>query len=91
MGATALAERPTDDSAPRIEIDTEPTDPNAQSANRSTTPHASVDWMVGFDEGRHRGSSEVLDALEAALVSVGVGEDVAKIIVARVRVRAEKP
>ena len=80
-----------DESAPRIEIDVEPTAPTAPSAARSTTPHASADWMVGFDEGRERGSTEVLDALEAALVAVGVTADVAKIIVARVRVRAERP
>jgi hypothetical protein len=54
-------------------------------------PHASVDWMAGYDEGRARGGAEILDALEAALVSVGVAEDVAKVIVARVRSRAEKP
>ena len=39
-------------------------------------PHATVDWMAGFDEGRTRGAAEVLEALEAALVAVGVGEDV---------------
>ena len=54
-------------------------------------PHATVDWMAGFDEGRTRGAAEVLEALEAALVAVGVGEDVARVIVARVRARAEKP
>ncbi len=77
-----------EDSIPFIEIDPEPSDPNAPSAGRKTTPHASVDWMTGFDEGRQRGSAEVLEALEAALVAVGVGEDVAKIIVRRVRNRA---
>ena len=82
-----------DDSAPDLEIDAEPTggtqvDPPSHG---KTTPHATVDWMVGFDEGRQRGASEILDALEAALISVGVGADVAKVIVARVRARAEKP
>ena len=81
----------TDDSAPRIEIDAEPTEANAPNASRSTLPHASADWMAGFDEGRQRGAAEILDALEAALISVGVGEDVAKVIVARVRTRAEMP
>jgi hypothetical protein len=81
-----------DDSIPRIEIDAEPTKANEDRPSRSlTTPHASVDWMAGFDEGRSRGSAEILEALEAALVSVGVGPDVAKLIVARVRARAEKP
>jgi hypothetical protein len=82
-----------DDSAPTTEIDAEPTgstevDPPSQG---QTTPNAAVDWMVGFDEGRQRGAAEILDALGAALVAVGVGEDVAKVIVARVRARAEKP
>lgn len=82
-----------DDSIPFIEIDaelSEPSSPNAPSQTRQTMPHASVDWMTGFDEGRQRGSSEVLEALEAALVAVGVGEDVAKVIVRRVRARAEE-
>jgi hypothetical protein len=78
-----------DDSIPFLEIEPEPSDPNAPSSGRSTMPHASADWMAGFDEGRQRGSVEVLEALEAALVSVGVGEDVAKVIVKRVRSRAE--
>jgi hypothetical protein len=83
----------SDDSAPRIEIDAEPTAANEgeRSSHSQTMPHASVDWMAGFDEGRQRGGAEILEALEAALVSVGVGEDVAKVIVARVRARAEKP
>ena len=85
----------SDDSAPRIEIDAEATAANPSEASRTfdgkTMPHATVDWMAGFDEGRARGAAEVLEALEAALVSVGVGEDVAKVIVARVRARAEKP
>jgi hypothetical protein len=78
-----------DDSIPFLEIDPEPSDPNAPSQGRSTLPHASVDWMAGFDEGRQRGSFEVLEALEAALVSVGVDESVAKVIVKRVRNRAD--
>ena len=81
-----------DDSAPSIEIDVEPTAANEQGATPGKTmPHASVDWMAGFDEGRQRGGAEILEALEASLVAVGVAEDVAKIIVARVRARAEKP
>lgn len=81
----------SDDSIPRIEIDAEPTDPNAPGASRKTTPHASVDWMAGFDAGRKQGSEEILEALEASLVAVGVGTDVANVIVARVRGRAERP
>ena len=82
-----------DDSAPSIEIDVEPTVANdgTGSSHGKTTPHASVDWMAGFDEGRQRGGAEILEALEAALVSVGVAEDVAKVIVARVRARADMP
>jgi hypothetical protein len=80
---------PEDDSAPDIEIDVEPTDPN--SASRATMPHASIDWMVGFDEGRQRGAAEMLDALSGALSEVGVPEDITKVIVARVRKRADKP
>ena len=83
-----------DDSVPRIEIeiDAEPTAANeARPSHSQTMPHASVDWMAGFDEGRARGGAEILEALESALVSVGVAEDVAKMIVARVRSRAEKP
>jgi hypothetical protein len=80
-----------EDSIPFIEIDPESSDPNGPGSSRKTMPHASVDWMTGFDEGRQRGSSEVLEALEAALVAVGVTEDVAKIIVRRVRNRAEEP
>jgi hypothetical protein len=79
-----------EDSIPFIEIEPEPSDPNAPSPSRKTMPHASVDWMTGFDEGRQRGSSDVLEALEAALVAVGVGEDVAKVIVRRVRSRSEE-
>jgi hypothetical protein len=82
----------SDDRVPRvIDIDAEPTAANEDRPSRGQTmPHASVDWMAGYDEGRARGGAEILDALEAALVSVGVGEDVAKLIVARVRTRAEQ-
>jgi hypothetical protein len=83
-----------DDSIPFIEVEPEPSDPNSPNSpnqSRKTTPHASVDWMAGFDEGRQRGSAEVLEALEAALGAVGVAEDVAKMIVRRVRSRAEEP
>jgi hypothetical protein len=82
-----------DDGVPDIEILAEPTESNSggRRSRSQTAPHASVDWMVGFDEGRVRGAAEILDALEAALVSVGVTADVAKVIVARVRTRAEKP
>ena len=81
-----------EDSAPRIEIDADPTAANAGAPSHGKTmPHATVDWMAGFDEGRTRGAAEILEALEAALVAVGVGEDVVKVIVARVRARAEQP
>jgi hypothetical protein len=81
---------PSKDSIPRSEIDAEPTEATP-SPHGKTTPHASVDWMAGFDEGRQRGAAEILEALEAALVSVGVGDEVAKLIVSRVRARAEQP
>ncbi len=87
-----MAENDNDDGVPEIEILGEATEGNTGRRSRSqTAPHASVDWMVGFDEGRIRGAAEILGALEAALVSVGVAEEVAKVIVARVRTRAEKP
>jgi hypothetical protein len=79
-----------DDSIPFIEIDPEPSDPNAPSKSNRTVPHATADWMAGFDEGRMRGGAEVFEALEASLVAVGVAPDVAKMIVARVRSRSEK-
>ena len=77
-----------DDSIPRIEITMEATDATTRPSHSKTMPHATADWMAGFDEGRTKGASEILDALEAALVSVGVGADVARVIVARVRARA---
>jgi hypothetical protein len=82
----------SDDRIPRvIDIDIEATAANEDRPSRSLTmPHASVDWMAGFDEGRARGGAEILEALEAALVSVGVAPEVAKTIVTRVRTRAEK-
>ena len=86
-----MAKDDDDDSMPSIEIMTEPTGPTGRPSHRQTMPHLSVDWMAGFDEGRQRGAAEILDALEGALTSVGVAQDVAKAIVARVRARAEKP
>jgi hypothetical protein len=82
-----------EDSAPRLGIDAEETAANdaRRPSHSQTMPHATVDWMTGFDEGRKQGSAEILEALEASLVSVGVDADVAKLIVARVRARAEKP
>jgi hypothetical protein len=47
-----------------------------------------VEWLGGFDEGRRRGAADVLDALASALTQVGVSDDVAAAIVAKVRVRA---
>jgi hypothetical protein len=79
-----------DDSIPDIEIDAEVTEATGSSGHsRSTTrPHATVEWLGGFDEGRRRGAADVLDALAAALSSVGVPEDVASAIVEKVRARA---
>jgi hypothetical protein len=78
-----------DDSIPEIEIDGEVTE---STDTRSTTrPHATVEWLGGFDEGRRRGAADVLDALAAALSAVGVPDDVSAAIVAKVRARAGVP
>jgi hypothetical protein len=79
-----------DDSIPEIEIEGEVTEASSMSGpSRSTTrPHATVEWLAGFDEGRRRGAADVLDALAAALGSVGVPDDVASAIVEKVRARA---
>jgi hypothetical protein len=77
----------SDDSAPDIEIDMETTESTTMS-HTTTRPHATVEWLTGFDEGRHRGAADVLDALAAALASVGVPDDVAAAIVEKVRARA---
>jgi hypothetical protein len=80
-----------EESAPRIEIDSDPTrEVDLRPSRGQTTPHASAEWMAGFDEGRSRGAADILGALEGSLVAVGVGPDVAKVIVARVRARAER-
>ncbi|HVU52109.1 MAG TPA: hypothetical protein VHL80_15530 [Polyangia bacterium] len=84
-----------DDSIPEIEIDaevteatdSEPSGPRRRSTTK-TAPHATVEWLGGFDEGRKRGAADVLDALAGALTAVGVPEDVAAAIVAKVRARA---
>jgi hypothetical protein len=75
-----------DDSIPEIEIDGEVTE--ATGSSGTTRPHATVEWLGGFDEGRKRGAADVLDALAAALTAVGVAPDVAGAIVAKVRARA---
>jgi hypothetical protein len=82
-----------DDSIPDIEIDGEVTESTGSRPNsgHTTQPHATVEWLGGFDEGRRRGAADVLDALAAALTSVGVSEDVAAAIVAKVRARAGVP
>jgi hypothetical protein len=77
----------TDDSVPEIEIDGEVTEATG-SRDSTTRPHATIEWLTGFDEGRRRGASDVLDALAAALSAVGVADDVATVIVAKVRSRA---
>jgi hypothetical protein len=77
-----------DDSIPEIEIDAEPTESNSASPRATTRPHATVEWLGGFDEGRRRGAADVLDALAAALSAVGVPADVSSAIVEKVRARA---
>ncbi len=77
----------TDDSVPEIEIDGEVTEAT-ESLDHTTRPHATVEWLEGFNEGRRRGAADILDALSAALAAVGVGEDVAAVIVSKVRARA---
>ena len=76
-----------DDSVPDIEIDGEDTEATSSSTG-TTRPHATVEWLGGFNEGRRRGAADVLDALAAALASVGVPDDVAAAIVTKVRDRA---
>jgi hypothetical protein len=94
LGSDRRDDRVSDDSVPRIEIEADdgPTAANQLDppAHSRTMPHNSVDWMAGFDEGRQRGAVEMLEALEASLVAVGVDVEVAKVIVARVRARAEE-
>jgi hypothetical protein len=94
LGRDRRDDRQSDDSVPRIEIevDDDPTTANRLDppAHSRTMPHNSVEWMAGFDEGRQRGSAEMLEALEASLVAVGVDAEVAKVIVARVRARADE-
>jgi hypothetical protein len=75
-----------DDSIPEIEIDGEVTEATERSG--PTRPHATVEWLGGFNEGRKRGAADVLDALAAALAAVGVAPEVATAIVAKVRARA---
>jgi hypothetical protein len=78
-----------EDSVPEIVIDGEVTEATGSGRSTSTTaPHATVEWLGGFDEGRRRGAADVLDALAGALAAVGVPDDVAKAIVAKVRTRA---
>jgi hypothetical protein len=82
-----------EDSVPEIEIDGEVTEATGSSgrSGSTTAPHATVEWLTGFDEGRRRGAADVLDALAAALAAVGVPDDVAAAIVAKVRARAGVP
>jgi hypothetical protein len=82
-----------DDSIPEIIIDgdvTEATDSGrvVGRSSSATAPHATIEWLSGFDEGRRRGAADVLDALAGALSAVGVPDDVAKAIVSKVRARA---
>jgi hypothetical protein len=86
-----------DDSIPEIVIDADITEAVEDSgavvasfspnANK-TAPHATAEWLGGFDEGRRRGAADVLDALAGALAAVGVPDDVASAIVLKVRARA---
>jgi hypothetical protein len=82
-----------DDSIPEIEIDGEVTEATGAGhhSGSTTRPHATVDWLRGFDEGRRRGAADILDALAAALSAVGVPPDVAAAIVEKVRDRAGVP
>jgi hypothetical protein len=79
-----------DDSIPDIEIDSEDTEATGTSgrSRSQTRPHATVEWLGGFEEGRRRGAADVLDALATALTNVGVPDDVAAAIVEKVRARA---
>jgi hypothetical protein len=81
-----------DDSIPEIVIDgdvTEATESGRSGRSGSATaPHATIEWLTGFDEGRRRGAADVLDALAGALAAVGVSGEVATAIVAKVRARA---
>jgi hypothetical protein len=77
-----------EDSIPEIEIDSEDTEAVDFSRADTTRPHATVEWLGGFDEGRRRGAADVLDALASALSQVGVPDDVASAIVVKVRNRA---
>jgi hypothetical protein len=83
-----------DDSIPEIVIDdvTEATESGAVTgpsrSSSKTAPHATIEWLGGFDEGRRRGAADVLDALAGALAAVGVTGEVASAIVAKVRARA---
>jgi hypothetical protein len=85
-----------DDSIPEIIIDAEITEATESGAVRApspsssgkTAPHATVEWLGGFDQGRRRGAADVLDALAGALTAVGVPDDVASVIVDKVRARA---
>jgi hypothetical protein len=79
-----------DESAPSIEIDGDPTEANDSPPTRPTSPHATEEWLAGYEQGWQRGQADVLDALRRALGEVGVTGDVARAIVARVRARAEK-
>jgi hypothetical protein len=76
----------SDESIPDIVIDGEVTE--ATESRETTRPHATLEWLEGFKEGRRRGAADILDALGAALTSVGVAPDVAAMIVAKVRQRA---
>ena len=78
----------SDDSVPEIEIDGEVTEATEDAREHTTRPHATVEWLEGFNEGRRRGAADILDALAAALAAVGVPPDVAAVIVAKVRARA---
>ena len=70
----------TDDSAPRIEIDVDPTAANAAGSHGKTMPHATVDWMAGFDDGRTRGAAE-LDAEEEIDGVMHLGRQVDDVLV----------
>jgi hypothetical protein len=39
------------------------------NSGHTTQPHATVEWLGGFDEGRRRGAADVLDALTVHVVA----------------------
>lgn len=55
---------------------------------RTTKPNDFGPWLAGYDVGFEQGMTRVFGTLQQALLDVGVEEQVATVIVARVRARA---